>query len=264
MKKIIAIMLIAVMVLSFAGCGQKTESQAVPEAETTDVPVAGGWTPAESPEITDELRAIFEKALEGMLGANYSPVALISTQVVSGMNYCFLCDSTGVYPGAETKQVLVYIYEDLNGNAEVTDIVDLTEGTTESGNTQIPNPFADYSSIEEAAEAAGFDMSVPESIEGYSEKLIQVMNNEMIQVIFSEAESRLFIRKAAGSDDISGDYNVYSDEQTVNVGSREVSMKGNDGLVSTAVWTAGDYTYAVMADNAMSADAMAELISGIE
>lgn len=83
----------------------------------------GGWTQAESPVVTEDATKAFDKAMEGFVGVDYSPVALLSTQVVSGTNYCFLCEATVVYPGAETSYALVYIYADLQGNAEITDIV---------------------------------------------------------------------------------------------------------------------------------------------
>ena len=89
--------------------------------------LAGGWAQAESPVVTDELKDVFEKGLEGLLGVDYTPVALVSSQVVAGMNYCFLCEATVVYPGAETSYALVFLYKDLQGSVEITDIVSLAD-----------------------------------------------------------------------------------------------------------------------------------------
>ena len=47
---------------------------------------------------------LFDKAMEGWDGVNYVPVALAATQVVSGTNYCIVCESTAVYPGAAQGQ----------------------------------------------------------------------------------------------------------------------------------------------------------------
>ena len=90
--------------------------------ETNIADLSGGWFQAESPEITDEIEELCSKAFEKLLGVDYKPVALLSTQVVAGMNYCILCESTIVYPGADTTYAFVYIYKDLEGNAEVLDI----------------------------------------------------------------------------------------------------------------------------------------------
>ena len=51
-------------------------------------------------------------------------VALAAAQVVSGMNYCIVCETAAVYPGAESGYALVYIYAALDGSAELLDIED--------------------------------------------------------------------------------------------------------------------------------------------
>lgn len=89
--------------------------------------VMGGWSQAESPEITEDLRAVFDKAAEGLVGVDYDPIALVSSQVVAGMNYCFLCEAKAVAPGAESSCALVTVCADLNGGAEITGIVMLPE-----------------------------------------------------------------------------------------------------------------------------------------
>ena len=133
----------------------------------------------------------------------------------------------------------------------------------EATGTQIPNPFVNYDSIEEAAKAAGFDITVPDKVDGYDGKEIQVMNGEMIQIIFVNGEARLFVRKAAGNDDISGDYNNYAETKTVDIGGSTVTMKGDDGAVQLAIWTNNGYTYAVMSDEAMTVENMTSLVAQI-
>ena len=84
--------------------------------------LAGGYTRAASPVITDEIRAMCEKAFASMTEATYEPVALLATQVVAGTNYCILCESTAT--DSVKTYVFVYIYEDLEGNATCTEIKD--------------------------------------------------------------------------------------------------------------------------------------------
>ena len=112
MKKITALLLAAVLVLGIA-------------CAFAEIALVGGWSVAESTEITDENKAVFDKAMEGLLGVDYEPVAYLGSQVVAGLNHCFLCKATVVYPDAVPTLVLVYIYEDLDGNATVTNIADL-------------------------------------------------------------------------------------------------------------------------------------------
>ena len=86
-------------------------------AEST---MLGGWSIPESNEVTEELKAVFDKGLEGLMGVNYEPVAYMGSQLVAGTNHCFLCKATVVYPDAEPYWVLVYLYQDLEGNVTIT------------------------------------------------------------------------------------------------------------------------------------------------
>ncbi|MBQ5991782.1 MAG: hypothetical protein IJL62_04455 [Clostridia bacterium] len=143
MKKTIAMILCVLMIAASVACtGMKIESSESFEIheetnETVGGTVAGGWANAENPAMTDGLRAIFEKALEGMLGVKYVPVACLGTQVVAGTNYCFLAQATVVYPDATPKYVLVYVYCDLSGDASVMNIADLPVVPNENGETML-------------------------------------------------------------------------------------------------------------------------------
>lgn len=147
MKKLFAMILALLMLLSLAACGQKetgTETtgqdaaeattpeagdEAQDAAEATDSePIVGGWTMTEGAALTDEAKAAFEKALEGLTGVAYQPIAQVATQVVAGTNYCILCEARVVYPDAVPYYALVYIYADLNGGAELLNIAVLDIG----------------------------------------------------------------------------------------------------------------------------------------
>ena len=89
--------------------------------------MTGGWqnVPCEAATLPEDAQAAFDKALEGLDGAVYTPVALLSTQVVAGTNYCILCQITPVVPNPAPTWALVYIYADLQGNAEIMNVYDL-------------------------------------------------------------------------------------------------------------------------------------------
>ncbi|MBR5009367.1 MAG: hypothetical protein IKY06_01885 [Clostridia bacterium] len=111
MKKIFAIMLVLAFAFSFAFA--------------EGIGTVGGWTPSADPEVTEEQNALFEKALAELMGVDYKPVAYLGSQIVAGRNHCFLAQATVVYPGAEPYYVLIYIYEDLEGDTEILNIYDL-------------------------------------------------------------------------------------------------------------------------------------------
>lgn len=91
--------------------------------------LAGGWTPAADPAVTEELRAKFEKTTEALLGVNYTPVAYLGSQVVAGTNHAILCQAAAVYPDAQPCFVILYLYEDLEGNVSLLNIADFDFGS---------------------------------------------------------------------------------------------------------------------------------------
>lgn len=140
-----------------------------------------------------------------------------------------------------------------------TDIPD--KETNESA--QIPSPFVDYRTMDEAAEAAGFDLKAPETIAGYERELISVISKDMLQVMYRDGEKNLYIRKAAGDGDISGDYNRYDENKSVIIGEVQADMRGMDGNVSTAIWTEGGFTYSVYAAPSITLQTMTDIILSV-
>ena len=118
MKKLIALVLMAVCLMSFA----------MAEGPFGGETLAGGWAAAENPEITEEIRAMFDKGTEGLLGVNYVPVALLGSQVVAGRNYAILCQGTVVVPDAAPSWKIMFLYEDLEGNVTILNIADFDFG----------------------------------------------------------------------------------------------------------------------------------------
>lgn len=92
-------------------------------------PLSGGWTPAADPAVTKDLKALFEKGLDGLIGVHYTPVAYLGSQVVAGTNHAFLCQAAVVYPDAQMEYVIVYLYEDLQGNVSILNIAGFDIGS---------------------------------------------------------------------------------------------------------------------------------------
>ncbi len=149
-KKIVAAIVIASLAaFALAACGQKpaeepqkssSGSEPAPviqgsgmEGSGMEAPgmLAGGWS-VNADETngwaTDEAKAALEKATKELTGANYELISLLGTQVVSGTNYELLCRETAVVPNAVPSLAIVTVYEDLQGNAEITNVEALDLG----------------------------------------------------------------------------------------------------------------------------------------
>ena len=162
MKKLLATLMAATLTVSLAACGSKnpvkTDSvQTKPVTETVKQEQAkkygvetGTYAPiftTGTSEVEDaminlcgayevnqgstqieanpEAKAAFDKATECLAGATYEPIAYLGKQIVAGTNYSFLCRMTPSYSGCKGKFVVVVIYQNLEGNAEVTNVSDI-------------------------------------------------------------------------------------------------------------------------------------------
>ena len=149
MKKLVVYALIAAMTFgTLAGCGNEvktsegaksavagtsaTEEDVVTEEETEQEIIGGtsmktgGWTVNEefTDVLTDEEKEAFEKAMEGLMGVSYTPIAVLAKQVVAGQNLLYLCQGTTVTANPVSGFYTVSVYLDLQGNATLNGIFD--------------------------------------------------------------------------------------------------------------------------------------------
>lgn len=136
-----------------------------------------------------------------------------------------------------------------------------TDPLNKGGSVQIPNPFSEYGTLAEAARAAGFELAVPDALNGSDQRVFRAIENDLLEVIYHKGENEAArVRKAIGTGDVSGDYNVYAQVSEQN----GITMKGENGMVMTAIWENGGYAYSVTIEGGMSAAAVAGLIQTIK
>lgn len=137
---------------------------------------------------------------------------------------------------------------------------------SEQESNQIPDPFSECESLEEAKALAGFEFAIFEAPEECDRRVIHVLEGQqMTEVIDYDGEDGVFrTRKAKGSGDISGDYTSYETENRAEVGEISVTMKGSGELIYVAVWTQGDYTYSVSSESGVSQETMRELVQSVK
>ena len=91
----------------------------------------GSWTISEPDQpgvLPDDAQAAFDKATKEYVGVGYSPIALLGTQVVAGLNYKILCFGTLVTKDPVTSVYVLDVYQDPQGECTITDaqLFDLT------------------------------------------------------------------------------------------------------------------------------------------
>jgi hypothetical protein len=137
-------------------------------------------------------------------------------------------------------------------------------GCSSTGKNQLPNPIVEYNSLEDVQKAVDFAFKPPGHLpEGFSVDSFSVINKEIAQVLYKKGENRICYRAAKGSDDISGDYNVYPVKSTITVGGSMVVLKGAGERVNLAVWEKGGLCFALSFDEAVALSVVEQMILSV-
>ncbi len=102
--------------------------------------VVGGWTVFDgtTSALNDDIRAAWDKAMEGLTGVGYEPIRLLASQVVSGSNYAILARGTTVTAEPSTDWYVVVLYVDLQGNASISSINRIDLSDVKVADTSVP------------------------------------------------------------------------------------------------------------------------------
>ncbi|MDO4520386.1 MAG: hypothetical protein Q4B44_01970 [Erysipelotrichaceae bacterium] len=73
----------------------------------------------------------------------------------------------------------------------------------------------------------------------------------------------MHIRKAEGSDDISGDYSTWETETKIQAAGKTVTLKGDEGLYRLLIWTENGYSYAVSLAQGITPEEAAAIAEGV-
>lgn len=138
-----------------------------------------------------------------------------------------------------------------------------TKAGTKEDNVQLPNPIKEYNTLDEAKKAVVFKALVPGAMpEGYTLSWVSTINDELFQISYKNGDNEILYRTAEGTEDISGDYNVYKNEKSLKIAGIDVTIKGNEG-VAKATWTKDGLTYSIYADKEISEQDITNIIASI-
>lgn len=134
--------------------------------------------------------------------------------------------------------------------------------------TTLANPWQECASMAQAESLAGFSFAIGDSAlpEGYGPEAayIQVIAGSMIEVDYTgERGGSLCLRKAVGTDDVSGDYNSYDLTQTSRIAGQDVTMRGAENAWYVVTWTRDGYSFAVVSTSALTTSQVEALVAGL-
>ncbi|MCR4791750.1 MAG: hypothetical protein K5871_03305 [Lachnospiraceae bacterium] len=117
---------------------------------------------------------------------------------------------------------------------------------------QIANPFITCSSLEEAAEIAGFSFDIPERIlDEYDEVYINAIEGELFQVICYRDGSEIIRLRKGIMENISGDYNEYPYECGLSGDYPGRILGDSEDSVRNVTWSYEGYYYSLTAGSGM-------------
>lgn len=136
----------------------------------------------------------------------------------------------------------------------------IVKTNTEDG-IDIINPIENFDTIDDAQKALKFKVTVPKELLGkYNIKYINTISRNVFQICYINGQNDIIFRMGQGIEDISGDYNNYETNNTVNINGSNVKLKGDNNLIKVAVWNVNNMSYSISITNGMKQDEIINLI----
>ena len=116
--------------------------------------------------------------------------------------------------------------------------------------------LAPCSSLTEAGELSGVDVTGLDTINGYDESEVFAVKDEMVELHYKKGDDKITVRKAAGKNGVSVDTSSYDKTASKKVKGCKVSFMGTGKKFFVATWTKGDYSYALISANGQTKKAI--------
>lgn len=150
-----------------------------------------------------------------------------------------------------------------------TTVPDTAETDPPAAVAGVANPWTEHAALADAESAVGFELSAPDHIEGYDAPIYRTLSGVMLEILYPGENGEVRIRKQAATDtvgnDISGDYNEYTEYTAISAAGENaaITLSGNDGTFSRAIWAAGSYAYSITIDPAVDVLTMSDLTAQV-
>lgn len=130
---------------------------------------------------------------------------------------------------------------------------------------QVTNPMVQSEDLKALRAAAPFALSVPTDLpEGWKVESATLIGGTLAQVVYSDGTNTVTYRMAEGTEDVSGDYNAYPWTAETEADGVTVTLKGQEeDAVLLAVWTDGQYSYALACSVPLTAEEATAMASGV-
>ena len=133
-----------------------------------------------------------------------------------------------------------------------------------------PEQTMDVFSVEEVSSLAALEKAVGFSVPEVTglpfvpdSEYYLAYGSDLAEVVYERGEETACFRKSPGTEDNSGDYNEYAAQAEITVGSASVTLKGNGGAYTLAIWSEDGYSYSLSLTIALSPTQWQTLLAGL-
>lgn len=139
-------------------------------------------------------------------------------------------------------------------------------------NAPIPKPpdsnvlaqpdLAECADISELSEKIGFEVREPDDLPfEFDDTVYTMLWGEIAEITWTNGgEYAGYFRMALGSEDVSGDHTSYPEITAIAINGTDVTIKGENGKYSAAVWTDEEFIYSLNLTSAISEEQLAAII----
>ena len=135
----------------------------------------------------------------------------------------------------------------------------------EENKDRIPNPIVEYDSVEDAVIAVGHLSTLPTIYERYN-KQASVISGTLIQIRYSDDSGEVLNlrEERRPSGDISGVYNEYAYDKTIDVDGVDVNVRGDSGDSIVLVnWNDGAYAHSIFYQSGHTLEEVTDVVKEI-
>lgn len=133
------------------------------------------------------------------------------------------------------------------------------------GSPAVGSPVDEIDDIGRLENQLGYKIKIPEYLsENYAVKNVCLISGDIAEITYESENDTIYYRTAKGNSDISGDFNTYTDIETMIINDAEVTIKGNDNLFYSACWINSDESFSLYSDNGMEKEIMVSIIESTD
>ena len=127
----------------------------------------------------------------------------------------------------------------------------------------VGNPYMEFDTIEELYANLDYNVLIPQYMpEGYNIENISLLSGFLVNIDYSNGKDAINFRTAKGTEDCSGDFNIYESTDIYEINGMCITVKTDSKSGILAVWTDNGSAYSIKGD-AVSHKDIIDIISSI-